>query len=42
MKKNVKQILFYVVLIAAVILICALLFRQSSEKMKYSDVVEAF
>ena len=42
MKKNVKQILFYVALIAAVILICALLFRESGEKMKYSDVVEAF
>ena len=42
MKKNVKQILFYVVLIAAVIVICALLFRENGEKMKYSDVVEAF
>ncbi len=42
MKKNVKQILFYVALIAVVIIVCVLLFRQSDENMKYSDVVKAF
>ena len=43
MKKNVKQILFYVALIAVVIIVCVLLFRNSGgEKMKYSDVVNAF
>ena len=42
MKKNVKQILFYVALIAAVILICAMLFRESTAEMQYSDVVTAF
>ena len=42
MKKSAKQILFYVVLIVAVIMICAMLFRQSTVSMKYSDVVSAF
>ena len=43
MKKNFKHILFYLVLIGAVILICATLFRSDApDKMKYSDVVSAF
>ena len=42
MKKGAKQILFYVVLIAAVVVICAMLFRTSDVSMKYSDVVSAF
>ena len=44
MKKNFKQILFYVILIVAVILVCAALFRQTTDaaEMKYSDVVSAF
>ena len=42
MKKNVKQILFYVVLIAVVVVICAMLFREGTVSMKYSDVVAAF
>ena len=42
MKKNFKHILFYVVLIVAVVLICAMLFREDTAKMKYSDVVAAF
>ena len=42
MKKSAKQILFYVVLIAAVIAICVMLFKQSDVAMKYSDVVTAF
>ncbi len=42
MKKNTKHIIFYVALIAVVILICAMLFQQESKNMKYSDVVAAF
>ena len=42
MKKNLKQILFYVALIAVVVVVCVLLFKQSDVNMKYSDVVEAF
>ena len=42
MKKNLKQILFYVALIAVVVVICVLLFKQSDVNMKYSDVLEAF
>lgn len=43
MKKNFKHILFYVILIVAVVLICAMLFRNdSAEQMTYSDVVAAF
>lgn len=42
-KSNFKHILFYLVLIAAVVLVCAMLFRSDSpEKMDYSDVVSAF
>ncbi len=43
-KKNTfKHILFYVVLIAAVVLICAMLFRSDApDRMGYSDVVAAF
>ena len=43
MKKSVKQILFYVVLIAVVIIVCVMLFAKNDDVgMKYSDVVEAF
>jgi ATP-dependent Zn protease len=43
MKKNFKHVLFYLCLIAAVIIICAMLFRSDApERMKYSDVVSAF
>ncbi len=42
MKKNFKHILIYLVVIVGVILICAMLFSQSVEKMKYSDVIRAF
>ena len=43
MKKTAKQLIFYIVLIAVVIAVCAFLFRSSaSEKMQYSDVVAAF
>ena len=43
MKKNLKQILFYVVLIAVVIIVCVMLFtKNDGAGMKYSDVVEAF
>ena len=42
MKKNFKQVLFYLALLVGVILICAMLFRQDTEEMKYSDVVAAF
>ena len=42
MKKGAKQILFYVALIAVVVVICAMLFRTSDVSMKYSDVVSAF
>ena len=43
MNKKFKHILFYVVLIAIVIAVCAFLFRgEESAKMKYSDVVAAF
>ena len=42
-KSNLRHILFYVFLIAAVILVCASLFQDAGvEKMKYSDVVAAF
>ncbi len=42
-KSNLRHILFYVFLIAAVVLVCATLFRNDSpEKMEYSDVVSAF
>ena len=43
MKKSIKQILFYVVLIAVVIIVCVMLFaKNDSESMQYSDIVEAF
>ena len=43
MKKTAKQLIFYIVLIAVVIAVCAFLFQSSSaEKMQYSDVVAAF
>ncbi len=43
MKKSIKQILFYVVLIAIVIIVCVMLFaKNDAAGMKYSDVVEAF
>ncbi len=42
MKKSVKQILFYVILIAIVVLVCAMLFRQEAKPIQYSDVVAAF
>ena len=42
-KSNARHIIFYVVLIAAVILICASLFQDAgAERMQYSDVVAAF
>ncbi len=42
-KSNFKHILFYIVLISAVVLVCAMLFRsESPEQMNYSDVVSAF
>ena len=43
MKKNFKHVLFYLCLIAAVIIICAMLFRSDApDRMGYSDVVAAF
>ena len=43
MKKTAKQLIFYIVLIAVVIAVCAFLCQSSSaEKMQYSDVVAAF
>ena len=42
MKKKSKHLLLYLVLIAAVIAICVMLFRQSNEDIKYSNVVSAF
>ena len=42
-KSTFKHILFYLVLIVAVVLICAMLFRsEAPDKMSYSDVVSAF
>ena len=41
-KKTGRHILFYIVLILAVVLICAMLFTQTTEKMRYNDVVQAF
>ena len=43
MKKKFKHIIFYVILIAIVIAVCAFLFQgEDQAKMKYSDVVKAF
>ena len=39
---SIKQILFYAALIAIVIIVCVMLFRQNGEVMKYSDVILAF
>ena len=41
-KRTGRHILFYLILIAAVVLICASLFAQDAEKMRYNDVVLAF
>ena len=41
-KKTGRHILFYIILILAVVLICASLFAQDAEKMRYNDVVTAF
>ena len=41
-KKTGRHILFYIVLILAVVLICASLFAQDAEVMRYNDVVKAF
>ncbi len=42
-KSNLRHIVFYILLITAVVLICAMLFRtDSAEVMEYSDVVSAF
>ena len=41
-KRTGRHILFYLILIAAVVLICASLFAQDAEKMRYNDVVQAF
>ena len=42
-KNSLRHILFYVFLIAAVILVCASLFQDAgADKMKYSDVVSVF
>ena len=42
MKKTTKPLLLYLLLIAAVIAVCVMLFRQSTESVRYSDVVSAF
>ncbi len=44
MKKNLKHILFYVVLIAVLIVVCALIFKQTGNKDKitYDDIVRYF
>lgn len=43
MKKNTKQIIFYIVLIAVVIMICAIMFRQpSGTELSYDDVLRFF
>ena len=39
---SIKQLLFYAALIAVVVVVCVMLFRQNSEKMQYSDVIRAF
>ncbi len=42
-KSNLRHILFYLVLIAAVVLVCAMLFRSDSpDKLEYSDIIKAF
>lgn len=44
MKKNVRQIIFYVALVAVLIVVCALIFTRPSNKDKttYDDVVKYF
>ena len=44
MKKNLKHILFYVVLIAVLIVVCALIFKQTGNKdeITYDDIVRYF
>ncbi len=42
MKKSFRQVLFYIFLIVAVIFVCAALFGEDAESMKYSDVVASF
>ncbi len=44
MKKNLKQFLFYTILIVVVIVVCALIFKQPSNKEKttYDDIVRYF
>ncbi len=44
MKKNLKHILFYVVLIAVLIVVCTLIFKQTGNKdeITYDDIVRYF
>ncbi len=44
MKKNLKHILFYVVLIAILVVVCALIFKQTGNKevITYDDIVRYF
>jgi cell division protease FtsH len=42
MKKGFKHVLFYVVLIAIVVVVCAMLLRQDGTNMIDSDVIRAF
>ncbi len=43
MKRNIKTILFYIVLIAVIVVTVSMLFKETSEKPKqYSDIVEYF
>lgn len=43
MKKNIKNVLFYVILIVGVLIICAMLFRQpKTENITYDDIVRYF
>ena len=44
MKKNLKHILFYVVLIAVLVVVCALIFKQTGNKdeITYDDIVRYF
>lgn len=44
MKKNVRQIIFYVALVAVIIVVCALIFTRpsSKDKITYDDVVKYF
>ena len=42
MKKGSKHLLLYILLIAVVIGVCVMLFRQTAETIKYSDIVASF